>query len=129
MSQDLKHVPVLKSLREQRLKALREALTLRSTVLPGAQATSLRSLCKGLLAEIRALDASTAHAIIAEDHERILSVLQFYGDPETYFAIGFFPDRPCGDFIEDFSETELGFKPGKRAREAMEVLVARYRSK
>lgn len=46
-------------------------------------------------------------------------VLAFYADPETYFAIGFFPDPPNGDFMEDFSETELGRKPGKRARVAL----------
>lgn len=28
----------------------------------------------------------------------------FYGDPENYHAIGFWPDRPCGGFIEDFAE-------------------------
>lgn len=47
-------------------------------------------------------------------------VLEFYADPETYFAIGFIPDRPCGSFIEDASETHLGNKPGKLAREVLE---------
>jgi hypothetical protein len=51
--------------------------------------------------------------------------LAFYGDPETYFAIGFLPDRPCGEFEDDFEELDgaLGHpgggswtKPGKRAR-------------
>ena len=46
-----------------------------------------------------------------------LDVLEYYALPETYFAIGIFPDRPCGDFINDFSETKLGMKPGKKARE------------
>lgn len=45
--------------------------------------------------------------------------LAFYAYPETYFAIGFFSDPPCGEFIEDFSETELGWKPGKLAREVL----------
>ena len=47
-------------------------------------------------------------------------VLAFYADPDTYFAIGIFPDPPNGPFMDDFSKTaELGHKPGKRAREAL----------
>lgn len=46
--------------------------------------------------------------------------LAFYADPETYFAVGFLSDPPCGEFTEDFDETEYGYKPGKRAREALE---------
>jgi len=56
----------------------------------------------------------------AKEIERLLDVLTFYADPEIYFAIGFFPDRPCGDFINDFDETHLGYKPGKKARDALE---------
>jgi len=48
-----------------------------------------------------------------------LSALSFYADAGTYFAIGFMPDRPCGGFMDDFSMTELGRKPGKRARVAL----------
>lgn len=49
------------------------------------------------------------------------AALEFYADPETYFAIGFMPDRPCGEFMEDFEDVEHDdggkwFKPGKRAR-------------
>jgi hypothetical protein len=55
------------------------------------------------------------HKEVAE----LRDVLKFYANPETYFAIGFFPDRPCGEFIDDFSETELDMKPGKRARAAL----------
>ena len=54
-----------------------------------------------------------------EEIERLKSVLRFYADPNTYFAIGFFPDPPCGDFMTDFGETEVGYKPGKMAREAL----------
>ena len=43
--------------------------------------------------------------------------LAFYADPDTYYAIGFFPDPPCGEFMDDFSDTGyLGMKPGARAR-------------
>jgi hypothetical protein len=54
--------------------------------------------------------------------KRLIKALEFYADPKTYFAIGFFPDRPCGDFMEDFDETEFGWKPGKRARAALEAV-------
>ena len=46
----------------------------------------------------------------------LAEVVGFYANPETYFAIGFFPDPPNGKFMNDFYETELGQKPGKRAR-------------
>lgn len=56
--------------------------------------------------------------------ERLRETLVFYADPMTYFAIGFFPDRPCGDFLDDFDAVDvdgvdLGEKPGKRARAAL----------
>ena len=51
-------------------------------------------------------------ALVRRQHE----ALAFYADPEIYFAIGFFPDPPAGEFMDDFGETELGVKPGKRAR-------------
>lgn len=50
------------------------------------------------------------------DNGKLIDALVFYADPDTYFAIGFFPDPPCGPFMEDFSETPLGDKPGKLAR-------------
>ena len=55
----------------------------------------------------------------SRDKERIVALVEtlgFYANPGTYFAIGFFPDPPCGDFAADTSETHLGMKPGKRAR-------------
>lgn len=61
------------------------------------------------------LEAKKAHAEAA----KLEKIVQFYADPATYFAIGFLPDPPTGEFIEDFDETELGWKPGKRAREAL----------
>jgi hypothetical protein len=48
-----------------------------------------------------------------------VKALGFYADPGTYAAIGFLPDPPCGDFLDDFEDTELGRKPGKRARAAL----------
>lgn len=62
---------------------------------------------------------------MGEDKEQInkmLKVLEYYANPEIYFAIGFLPDKPCGDFINDFSNTSLGCKPGKKARELLKRL-------
>jgi len=61
--------------------------------------------------------------LIKEEIERLRAALTFYAHPETYFAIGLYPDLPCGEFMEDFSDTgpSLGQKPGKRAREALEI--------
>jgi len=59
---------------------------------------------------------------------RLVEALEFYADPETYFAISFLYDPPCGEFADDFEELsgELGHpdgsewtKPGKRARAAL----------
>jgi len=45
--------------------------------------------------------------------------LFFYANPDTYFAIGFVPDPPCGDFINDFDNTG---KPGSNARKTLRKL-------
>ena len=55
------------------------------------------------------------------ERDRLREALSFYADPDTYFAIGFFPDRPCGELMDDFGTAvdEHGFErtvPGKRAR-------------
>lgn len=61
--------------------------------------------------------------------EKVLSALAFYGDPDSYFAIGFFPDPPCGEFMKDFSEhgdpnyQPGDRRPGRRAREAIAAWV------
>jgi hypothetical protein len=52
----------------------------------------------------------------------LIEALKFYADPENYFAIAFFPDPPCGEFINDFSETENGLRPGKKAREVLNAI-------
>ena len=54
---------------------------------------------------------------IEQEHIDAISVLKFYASPDTYFAIGFFPDHPCGEFIEDFTICDGRARPGKRARE------------
>ena len=48
--------------------------------------------------------------------------LEFYANPESYFAIAIVGDRPCGSFIDDFSETDtMGVRPGKLAREVLKL--------
>jgi hypothetical protein len=58
---------------------------------------------------------------LERENRKLKNALAFYALPETYFAVAFFPDPPCGDFIEDFSETDLGAKPGKLARETLNI--------
>lgn len=62
------------------------------------------------------------------ENERLKCVLEFYATPGTYYAIGFFPDRPCGEFMEDFSDDHgdedlPGPRPGKAARMALSELT------
>jgi hypothetical protein len=54
---------------------------------------------------------------------KLIRALQFYADPETYYAIGFFPDPPCGDFINDFDDIR---KPGALARKTLIELHIPY---
>ena len=62
------------------------------------------------------------------ENERMAEALEFYADPASYFAIAFIPDPPCGEFMEDFSDDHgddqlSGYRPGKRARQALEPKV------
>jgi hypothetical protein len=68
-----------------------------------------------------ALDIAEARLDDAEARVAALEgALEFYADPMTYFAVGIFADRPCGEFVDDMSETdEYGMKPGKLARAAL----------
>lgn len=52
----------------------------------------------------------------------LTEVVEFYADPLTYFAVLTFPDPPSGPIMDDFSDTELGQKPGKKARKLLEKL-------
>mgnify|MGYP001614273002 CR=1 FL=1 len=76
-----------------------------------------------------------AGVAVCRHHDRLKTLvaelagaLRFYAAPETYFAVAFFADPPCGDFMNDFEELsgDLGHpdgtawvKPGKRARTAL----------
>ena len=54
----------------------------------------------------------------------LAKALAFYSDPETYSAWLFLADPPSGPFGSDFSDTPLGRKPGRRAREVLDRVVA-----
>ena len=64
-------------------------------------------------------------ALRAAGGERLREALEFYADPDTYFAVLVVGDAPCGEFADDFSEHgDADFpagdlRPGKRAREAL----------
>ena len=58
-----------------------------------------------------------------EKIKKLQEALLFYADPNSYFAIGFFPDSPCGKFIDDFDHVSHWEydrpMPGKLAREIL----------
>ena len=51
----------------------------------------------------------------------LFEVALYYSDEDIYFAMGFFPDPPCGDFLNDFDK-ETG-NPGNFAREVLKDIV------
>lgn len=69
-----------------------------------------------------------------ERYKRALGIamdaLNMYASPDSYFAIGFGFDRPCGDFADDFSRVKLSDynrpMPGKIARAAIRKLQRSY---
>lgn len=77
---------------------------------------------QGFYARVRMINDLAA---LCDLVERLEKALEFYADPNSYFAIGFLPDRPCGEFMEDFDECwdehieDTVIKPGKRARQAL----------
>ena len=52
---------------------------------------------------------------------RLSEVIDFYADPETYFAVLIVGDHPCGDFVTDLSIIPGDYiaRPGMRARQAL----------
>ena len=63
---------------------------------------------------------------------KLVTAVTFYANPDTYFAIGFFPDKPCGGFLDDFSEDHGSENydramPGKLARQTLsEIVLSRH---
>jgi hypothetical protein len=60
---------------------------------------------------------------LRQENAELRGALEFYADPDSYFAIFITPDRPAGAFADDFSEDHGGdynrSMPGKLAREAL----------
>lgn len=63
-----------------------------------------------------------------ERHQRLSGTLhdalKFYADPESYHAIAFMCDRPCGEFADDFGPVThphySRIMPGKHARQTLQ---------
>lgn len=70
-----------------------------------------------------------ARAVAAEaERDALREALEFYADPDTYFAIAIVvADLPSGPFIDDFDDAhDPGYpKPGKRARAALGASVSK----
>ena len=72
--------------------------------------------CRQLVAQVNEED---------EEADRMREALEFYADPDTYFAISFLTDPPCGAFADDFDEDHGAPEytrrpmPGKKARKAL----------
>lgn len=62
---------------------------------------------------------------LQKEVKRLRKALRFYADPDTYFAILFRSDPPCGQFMDDFEMIldEYGnaatMRPGKLARQTL----------
>lgn len=110
------------TLRAERDDGYRQAVTLFKTVAPQCEPLDTTA---GVITQIDNYIAG-----LWAEREALREALGFYANPETYFAIGMFPDPPCGAFMEDFSETDdLGLKPGKLARAALARLDAQTEEK
>lgn len=68
-------------------------------------------------------------AKLSDQQNELVAALEFYADPETYFAIMCLGDPPCGEFIKDYSDDHghpdlVGPRYGKRARAALAAATA-----
>ena len=61
-----------------------------------------------------------------EEVKKLSEALYFYADPDSYFGIAFFPDPPCGSFMDDFSGDHEGDfdrnMPGDLARKTLKEI-------
>ncbi len=62
-----------------------------------------------------------------------IKALQMYGHPDSYYAISFLFDPPCGEFRDDFARVDKGFgyerkMPGKLARRTLNKIAKRLES-
>jgi len=62
---------------------------------------------------------------LKEKYQIVLNALFEYADPDTYAAISYLADHPCGAFVDDFDENHdmMWFyqrpMPGATARKAL----------
>jgi len=67
---------------------------------------------------------------VQDEVERLKKALEFYANPDNYFALMIIGDSPCGDFINDLDQDYMEFTempydhyerpmPGKTARQAL----------
>jgi hypothetical protein len=113
------YIDTLKAHRAKQLDQLQRTLKIRHDSMAFGSKGLIKE-CREIAAVIRALDEALNNMVIEVSQIEILNALQFYADPFTYFAIGFFPDYPAGALMDDFSETEeLEEKPGKLARDVL----------
>lgn len=59
-----------------------------------------------------------------------IKALQMYGNPDSYYAIAFLYDPPCGEFRDDFSNVDKSWQynrkmPGKLARKTLDKIAKR----
>lgn len=59
--------------------------------------------------------------------DELSEALWFYGNPDSYFAITFLNDSPCGEFMEDFDKEHefidyIKPMPGKLARQILKKI-------
>jgi len=87
----------------------------------------------GLILPAQADTEKCARVVLAADYDavvlalqrentRLRDALEFYANPDTYFACSFLFDRPTGGFDEDFDEGHEDYDrpmPGRRARQAL----------
>lgn len=77
--------------------------------------------------DVQALIPNLTRRLLLEN-ARLGAAVSFYANPDTYFAIAFFPDPPCGEFMNDFSDADEWAQvgpygrdmPGRLARAALE---------
>jgi hypothetical protein len=89
---------------------------------PHSPARRVLDACRTRVAANAALSARCGE--LERDAEKLATALEFYADPETYFAAAFMFDPPCGEFNTDFAyDSEFGRPmPGKRARQTLKDL-------
>ena len=91
---------------------------------PYEEAVVRAALAKGFVSSTDFIAVKAENARLQARVAELEAALQFYAEPETYVAIAFWPDPPCGAFMEDFShvDDDWGDRPGKRARAALSAL-------